>query len=133
MACAIKPKGCRLLVVIRTAVVTLAAVIRDLVRQLVVQDAELDVFLQLDDRGQLENRLRDAEPDLVLIGLRPGESEEITLSILAAVPDASVIAFASHGRSAFVAAPGARCTTLREFSPEEIKRVIRNIRPGKQI
>jgi hypothetical protein len=119
--------------VIRTVVITLPMMISDIVEQLVIDDVALDIAARFDTRELIEDKLRAVLPDLVLVGLSPGESEKIGLSLSAVVPDAKVIVFSSDGRSAYVSEKGTSRTSLTDFSPGAITSVIRTIRTGRSI
>jgi hypothetical protein len=119
--------------VIRTVVITLPMMISDIVEQLVIDDVALDIAARFDNRELIEDKLRAVLPDLVLVGLSPGESEKIWLSLSALVPDAKFIVFSSDGRCAYVLAKGTSRTPLTDFSPDAIASVIRTIRTGRSI
>jgi DNA-binding NarL/FixJ family response regulator len=114
--------------VIRTVVITLPMMIGDIVKELLIDDVELDIVGRFDSRERIEDMLRAVLPDLVLVGLSPGESGISTQSFLAVVPNAKVIAFSSDGRSAYVSQTGGSWTHLRDFGPDAITKVIRTIR-----
>ena len=114
--------------VIRTVVITLPMMIGDIVKELLIDDVELDIVGRFDSRERIEDMLRAILPDLVLVGLSPGESGISTQSFLAVVPNAKVIAFSSDGRSAYVSQTGGSWTHLRDFGPDAITKVIRTIR-----
>jgi DNA-binding NarL/FixJ family response regulator len=101
--------------------------ISDIVEQLVIDDVELDIVGRFDNRERIEDILRVASPELVLIGLSPDESGVTGLFFLTVVPDAKVIAFSSDGRSAYVSQRGASWTHLPDVSPDAITSVIRSI------
>jgi chemotaxis response regulator CheB len=90
------------LVGVRTALVTLSPLLSDIITQAVEQDIELDVVARIDDRDSLGERLRLVAPELVLIGLRAGESDAIAATALAAAPTAKVIAFSADCRHAYL-------------------------------
>jgi len=113
--------------VIRTVVITLPMMIGDIVKELLIDDVELDIVGRFDSRERIEDMLRAILPDLVLVGLSPGESGISTQSFLAVVPNAKVIAFSSDGRSAYVSQTGGSWTHLRDFGPDAITKVIRTI------
>src|SRR6516164_110098 len=114
--------------VIRTVVITLPMMIGDIVKELLINDVELDIVGRFDSRERIEDMLRAILPDLVLVGLSPGESGISTQSFLAVVPNAKVIAFSSDGRSAYVSQTGGSWTHLRDFGLDAITKVIRTIR-----
>ena len=91
-----------LLVGIRTALVTLSPLLSDIITQAVERDIELDVVARVEDRDSLEERLRLVVPELILIGLRAGETDAIATTVLAAAPEAKVIAFSTDCRYAYL-------------------------------
>ncbi len=112
---------------IRTVVVTLPRMISDILEQLVVDDVALDIAARFDTRELIEDRLRAILPDLVLIGVRPGESWMIAQSVLTAVPAAKVIVFLSEGRSAYISEGHASWTYLPDCSAAAIAGIIHTI------
>ncbi len=87
---------------VRTALVTLSPLLSDIITRAVEQDIELDVVARIDDRDPLGERLRLVVPELVLIGLRVGESDAIAATALTAAPTAKVIAFSADCRYAYL-------------------------------
>jgi hypothetical protein len=65
----------------------------------------------------LEERLRSLAPDLILIGLRRDEGDQIGLSLVRHLPNVKVIAFSSDGRDAFVHRMQPQRTVLPDVSP----------------
>src|SRR5262249_30668507 len=80
---------------IRTVMVTMSPMFRNLVTELMIRHRCLNVVAELDTREGLQERLRSLAPDLILIGLRRNEGDEIGLSLLHNRPNAKVIAFSS--------------------------------------
>jgi DNA-binding NarL/FixJ family response regulator len=119
--------------VIRTVVITLPMMISDIVKELLIDDVELDIVGRFDNRERIEDKLRAVLPSLVLIGLGPGESGTSAQSFLAVVPNAKVIAFSSDGRSAYVSQTGGSWIHLRDFGPDAITGVIRSIGRDKNV
>ena len=114
--------------VIRTVVITLPMMIGDIVKELLIDDVELDIVGRFDSRELIEDKLRAISPELVLVGLSPDEPGMMGPYFLTVVPDAKVIAFSSDGRSAYVSQTGGSWTHLRDFGPDAITKVIRTIR-----
>jgi DNA-binding NarL/FixJ family response regulator len=113
--------------VIRTVAITLPMMISDIVKALLTDDVELDIVARFDSRELVEDQLRAVSPDLILVGLSPGEPGMTGLSFLTVVPDAKVIGFSSDGRSAYVSQRDASWTHLPDFSADAITKVIRII------
>ena len=85
---------------IRTVMITMPPIFRDLITQLMAGHRDLNVVAELDNREGLEERLRSFAPDLILVGLGRNEGDEIGLSLVRLLPAAKVIAFSSDGRHA---------------------------------
>ncbi len=103
---------------IRTVMVTMSPIFRDLITELMAGHGNLDVIGELDTRDALDEQLRALAPDLILIGLRRDERDELGLSLVGLLPTAKVIAFSSDGRDAFVYHMQPQRTALRDVSPQ---------------
>jgi DNA-binding NarL/FixJ family response regulator len=114
---------------IRTVVVTMSPLLSDIIKQLLIHQTVLDVIAEFDTRDALEERLRNTAPNLILIGLRPGEGDGIGLSFLALVPAAKVIAFSSDGRHAYLHEMRAHRAALIEVSPQALIDAILGLDP----
>ena len=77
---------------VRAVMVTTPPLLGDLVKQLVEDRVEVTVIADFASRRALARRLSTLRPDLVVIGLRRGESERVVRSLLALLPAAKVIA-----------------------------------------
>jgi DNA-binding NarL/FixJ family response regulator len=98
----------------------MAPLFRDVVTELMARHANLDVVRELDTRDGLEEKLRTVAPDLILIGLRRNEGDEIGLSLLRILANAKVIAFSSDGRHAFVYRMQPQRIVLIDVSPHAL-------------
>jgi len=107
--------------------VTLPPLIRDLIVGTMASRRKLEVIAWIDTREGMEERLRMTAPELVLLGLKHMESDEIGLELAQAVPRARIIAFSSGGRNAFVYRAHARRDSLIDFSTEMLIDAIRDI------
>jgi len=63
-------------------------------------------------------------PDLILIGLRVGESDAVAAAALDLVPGATVVAFSCDGRDAYVHDAHAPPAALLDVSPATLVNVI---------
>ena len=61
--------------VIRAAVVTVPPLLVDIIKTLLAEHVIVDVVARLDDRKEVEKQLRLSSPDLIIIGLRKGETD----------------------------------------------------------
>jgi DNA-binding NarL/FixJ family response regulator len=103
---------------IRAVMITMSPLFRELVAELIAGHADLDVVGELDTRNELGEQLRSLAPDLIFIGLRREEGDEIGLSLARLLPNAKVIAFSSDGRHAFVHHMQPQPTVLIDVSPQ---------------
>jgi DNA-binding NarL/FixJ family response regulator len=103
---------------IRTVMITMSPMLRDLVTELMAEHVNVDLVDELDTRDGLEEQLQALVPDLILIGLGRGEGDEIGLSLVRFLPNAKVIAFSSDGRNAFVHRMQPQRTALLDVSPQ---------------
>jgi DNA-binding NarL/FixJ family response regulator len=102
---------------IRTALVTLSPLLSDIITQAVEAEIRLEVVAQVHSRDSLEERLSLIAPDLILIGLRVGETDAIAAAVLVAAPAAKVIAFSADSRHAYLHEMRAYQTTLINLTP----------------
>ena len=102
---------------IRTAIVTVPAIISDVVATLLSARTTLKVVARFDDRAEIAARLSAVSPDLVLIGLRNGETDEIARTLLTDIPAAKVVAFSRDGRNAYVYEVRVHRKVLADVSP----------------
>jgi DNA-binding NarL/FixJ family response regulator len=109
---------------IRTVIVTMPQMLSDIVARLVEDRATLSVVARFESRFEIEARLPALAPDLILIGLRGGEADEIAATALALVPTARVIALSGDGRNAYVHEMRIRRAMLPDVSPGSLVDVI---------
>jgi hypothetical protein len=81
----------------RTVMVTVPAVLRDLIKQLASGRVELDLVAELNFRPSLVRRLKAIRPDLVIIGLRRGETDAVVIDLLRLLPTTKFIAHFDNG------------------------------------
>lgn len=86
----------------RAVIVAMSPLLADIFRELLCPQVAIEIVAEIGRHGPFEERLRAIQPDLVLIGLRRGESDGMALSALTALPHGKVIAFSSDARHAYV-------------------------------
>lgn len=79
--------------------VTVPALLGDLIKRLAVGSVELDLAGQLSGRRALATRLQRLRSHLVVIGLRENETDAIVRALLTQLPTAKFIAVSPDGRS----------------------------------
>jgi DNA-binding NarL/FixJ family response regulator len=104
----------------RVAIVTIPPLLVDILREVMAGHLTIEIVAQIVRRTRLEQRLRAARPDFVLIGLRRGESDAIARTVLIALPDTKIIAFSSDVRHVWVHQMRPYRTELHDFSPEAL-------------
>lgn len=110
---------------IRTVVVTMPAMLRDLIKRLALGRVELEIVAEFKARHGLARRLGEIRPDLVVIGLRGSEDDAVIRNLLAVVPTAKIIAFPASGRAARGFELRLYHTELGEAPPEGLVDFIR--------
>ena len=83
---------------IRTAFVSIPAMIGGLIKTLAHGRIDLEVVVEYEDRRGLRHKLRSVKPDLVIVGLEENENSAVVLPILMQIPSTKLIVFSSDGR-----------------------------------
>jgi hypothetical protein len=96
----------------------MSPLLRDLIVGLMAGRRDLNVVEELETRDRLEERLRATTPDLILVGLRSNEADEIGVPFVRLLPNAKVIAFSHDGRHAFVYRMHPQRTELLDVSAQ---------------
>lgn len=96
----------------------------DIIAKLLPDRTALNVLAQLADRVDIQERLSALNPDLVLLGLQNGETENVPYDLLALLPSAMIISLSSDGRSAVIYEMRPHRRTLRNISPRVLIQTI---------
>jgi DNA-binding NarL/FixJ family response regulator len=105
---------------IRTVMIAMPPIFRDILTELMVGQGTLDVVGEFDTHDGLKDQLQQLAPDIILIKLRRSEGDEIGLGLAKIIPSAKVIAFSSDARDAFVYRMPRRRTALLDVSPRTL-------------
>jgi DNA-binding NarL/FixJ family response regulator len=116
--------------IIRTVVVTLPLLFGDIIKTSLAEHFTLDVVARLDSRTEIEKQLPFFSPDLIIVGLHDGETDEIGHTLLAFVPLAKVIVLSNDGRNAYVHEMRAHRSVLIDVSPGALVDAIRRAVSG---
>ena len=108
----------------RAIIVTLPTFLREIITTLVEARLPLNIVANLDCRCDVAAALEMLTPDLVVIGLRAGETDDVGRDILSRIPTARVIAISDGGRNAYVHEMCACRTVLRDVSAEALAAAI---------
>jgi DNA-binding NarL/FixJ family response regulator len=114
----------------RAIIVTLPTFLCDVITTLAEASLPLNIVANLDRRGDVAAALELWEPDLVVIGLRAGEADDVGRDILSRIPAARVIAISDGGRNAYVHEMCACRTVLLDVSAEALAAAITAPPPG---
>jgi chemotaxis response regulator CheB len=106
---------------LRTLVVTLSPLLRELVTSVLPSQISVDVVEVLQSREGVAERLRDLAPDLVLIGLLNGETDAIALPLLAALPSVRILVLAPNGEHAWLHQSHGRRVALSHLSVQALR------------
>ena len=109
---------------LRVVAVTMSPLLRDVVTALLTDHVTVDVVAAFDTRAEGERRLEDIDPNLILIGLQPGESDEIASRLLTRLPGAKVVAFSHDGRNVCVHEMRRHRQLLPGVSPQAVVEAI---------
>jgi hypothetical protein len=100
--------------------VTVPALLGDVISRLAIGRTELDLVGRLSGRQALAKRLHRLRPDLVIIGLRENETDALIRSLLLELPSSRLIAILPDGRSMVGYELGVRQIELSDLSPLEL-------------
>ena len=118
---------------LRAVAVTMSTLLRDIVTTMLSDHVPVEVVAVFETRAESEEAIGAMAPDLILIGLQLGESDEIASLMLARVPSARVISFSHDGRQVCVHAMGSHRKKLLDASPQEVVDAILGTGARRQI
>jgi chemotaxis response regulator CheB len=105
---------------LRAVAVTMSTLLRDIVTTLLSDQVVIEVVAVFNSRAESEKAIVAIAPDLILLGLQPGEIDEIASIMLSRVPSARVAVFSHDGRHVCVHAGRSRGKKLVDASPQEV-------------
>lgn len=108
---------------IRTAMIGMSPMFRDIVKRSLARHVTLEVILEMKAHESLD-RLKDLAPELVLICLNPAFRDDIGEKILRALPAARVIVFSRDKRDGYLYETRPTRATLSDISPEKLVKAI---------
>jgi DNA-binding NarL/FixJ family response regulator len=104
--------------------VSISPLLSALVAEAVSRRVELRLLAQFDGRDGLAERLEALNPQIVVVGLGPGESDDIGASLLAHVPRAKILLISGGGDYAYVYEMQLHRGVLFDFSPDTLAAAI---------
>jgi hypothetical protein len=102
---------------VRTVMVTLPAMMGDLIKRLAIGRIQLDVISEIKDRRTLAQRLAALRPALIVIGVEDADPDAEVRSLIRRLPASRFIAIASDGRMTGYELR-VRRTDLSDLSPD---------------
>jgi hypothetical protein len=104
--------------------VSISPLLSTLVTEAVSRRVELLLLAQFDARDGLAQRLAALNPQMVVIGLGPGESDDLGAALLAHVPRAKILLISCGGEYAYVYEMQPHRGVLFDFSPDTLAAAI---------
>lgn len=92
----------QLVAIVSTVVVTVSPLLADLVLDVLRPHLELRVDAVIGRRDRLADHLCALAPDLVVLGLRENETDELAGALLPILPTAEFLVVAANGRHAWL-------------------------------
>jgi chemotaxis response regulator CheB len=117
------------LAALRTLIVTLSPMLRDLVLRVLAPDIAIDIIEIRDTRDALAERVRDLAPDLVVIGLLASENHDLAQPLLQVAPPLRILLFSPQGQTAWLHGPGTTRVALADLSVQALKSALQDIAP----
>ena len=106
----------QLVAIVSTVVVTVSPLLADLLLEPLRPHLELRIDAVLGHRDRLEEHLRALAPDLVVLGLRQNETDEIAGALLPILPTAEFLVVAANGQHAWLYGIDPHYTALNELT-----------------
>jgi hypothetical protein len=103
----------------------MSPMLRDIVKELPTGGVRLEIVAEFATRDLLLNQLRTIRPDMVLIGLGRGETDQIGRTILLALPWSRVIVFSSGARHVYIHEMRPHRRMLSDVSAQSVIRALR--------
>ena len=110
---------------VRGVIVTLAPMLAAIVTGALSRELEVELLAELQDRAHLGKRLRKLQPDLVIIGLAAGESDELGAQLLTQYPTTRILLIDAGGAHAYLHEMRPTRRVLHDFSPDNLLAAIR--------
>jgi DNA-binding NarL/FixJ family response regulator len=104
----------------RGVFVTISRLLTDIVIEVLSHRIDFELIAEVDTRDNLVERLRSLRPDIVIVGLFDGETDEIGSLILSAMPTIKVLAITSDQHDAFLYEMRPHRTVMSKFSLETL-------------
>lgn len=100
--------------------VTIPPLLSGIIAEVVRDGICLKVVAQFAERNELAARLRAVAPEVVVVGLFPGEADDVGAFVLNLVPTAQVLVLSNDGRRGSLYQMRPHRTKLQGFSPADL-------------
>jgi DNA-binding NarL/FixJ family response regulator len=110
---------------VRGVFVTVAPLLAAIVTEALSRGLELELLADLEQRAGLQERLRALQPELVVIGLSVGESDQLGVELLAQLPASRFLLIDAAGDYAYLHEMLPVRRVLHDFSPDNLLAAIR--------
>lgn len=100
--------------------VTVPPLICAIITNALTRRVEVQLLAEWESREHLAERLATLTPDLVVVGLGPGESDALATQLLESNPLGKVLLTSSRGDSATVYEMRPHRSVLSDFSPDTL-------------
>jgi DNA-binding NarL/FixJ family response regulator len=110
---------------VRSVFVTVPPLLAAIVTEALSRDVELELLANLEQRAALQKRLRALHPDLVVIGLANGESDDMGITLLTQLPNTRFVLINASGDYAYIHEMRPARRVLHDFSPDNLLAAIR--------
>lgn len=113
----------------RVLLLDMPRLLRELVRDVVSEQPDLEVVGELDDESQLDAAISSTDPNFVIVGTDRAELSAAFRELFEVRPRLKVLALATEGGRSVVWELAPRCVQLGEMSPESLLAALRQARP----
>ena len=104
---------------IRAVLIGMSPILRDIVKQCIRSVGDVEIVGEFFAEEGTE-RLILLKPEVVIISLGRGETDEVASRLLETAPAAKIVALSSDNRSAFCSTMRLHRVVLSDISPQEI-------------
>jgi DNA-binding NarL/FixJ family response regulator len=115
---------------IRILLATMPQMLGDIVRQTLEGQADLELVGEVRERRELATITEQTRPDVMVLGLRSGESCHQFRHLLDEYPQLRLLALTADGRTAQLYELKPQLTTLLDVSPRTLLELIRSYYPA---
>ena len=105
---------------LRCVLVTIAPLLSSIVAATIARRFDMHLLENIHEREGLQARLLELNPDLVVIGLAPDESDQAAVELLTHLLKAKILLISSNGDCAYLHAMVPHREVLADFSPETL-------------